>query len=117
MYSQDLSNRKTAFEYAVLDARFLYSQDLSNRKTIAINTYLDGMFLYSQDLSNRKTFSRVLHVPMKFLYSQDLSNFCIYYLKSVERDFMTSKIFFGEWMRMKKLIALLSILQESLVLL
>ena len=52
-----------------------------------------------------------------FLYSQDLSNFCIYYLKSVERDFMTSKIFFGEWMRMKKLIALLSILQESLVLL
>ncbi len=32
-----------------------------------------------------------------FLYSQDLSNFCIYYLKSFERDFMTPKIFFGEW--------------------
>ena len=96
---------------------FLYSQDLSNRKTDCEYNFLGAEFLYSQDLSNRKTNATNEVTDSQFLYSQDLSNFCIYYLKSVERDFMTSKIFFGEWMRMKKLIALLSILQESLVLL
>ena len=96
---------------------FLYSQDLSNRKTSKWKGDQGLPFLYSQDLSNRKTKNICRKLLTLFLYSQDLSNFCIYYLKSVERDFMTSKIFFGEWMRMKKLIALLSILQESLVLL
>ena len=96
---------------------FLYSQDLSNRKTSKWKGDQGLPFLYSQDLSNRKTNATNEVTDSQFLYSQDLSNFCIYYLKSVERDFMTSKIFFGEWMRMKKLIALLSILQESLVLL
>lgn len=53
--------------------------------------------MYSQDLSNRKTKSKAINAIIAFLYSQDLSNFCIYYLKSFERDFMTPKIFFGEW--------------------
>ena len=36
--------------------KFLYSQDLSNRKTAALDDKIVYLFLYSQDLSNRKTF-------------------------------------------------------------
>ena len=75
----------------------MYSQDLSNRKTLQATIEESGQFLYSQDLSNRKTAVLEIAQIHLFLYSQDLSNFCIYYLKSFERDFMTPKIFFGEW--------------------
>ena len=39
-------------------AKFLYSQDLSNRKTAKHLQKRQSWFLYSQDLSNRKTFGR-----------------------------------------------------------
>ena len=55
LYSQDLSNRKTALLKKLTAYKFLYSQDLSNRKTVHSLLVSNYQFLYSQDLSNRKT--------------------------------------------------------------
>ena len=55
LYSQDLSNSKTAKAIDDKEWTFLYSQDLSNSKTPAMDFIALDKFLYSQDLSNSKT--------------------------------------------------------------
>ena len=45
---------------------FLYSQDLSNRKTAELEAEKTQAFLYSQDLSNRKTCDQLQKFLVRF---------------------------------------------------